>query len=328
MKRGVAAGAIAVVLAGCGASAEDPSATIMPADPIAEAADPPPGTIAFARVVFDPSTNLPTEGDLWSVATDGSDLQRLTDTPEIELFPAWSPDGERLAFVRLTDASSGDLWVIDADPTAAERNLRQLTDGPALEGAPAWSPDGRTLAYVDDWQGRPSVWLTLPDGGGEPIRLADGNWPSWAPEGRHLLLTVGTDFDDARLAYVSVDGGEPEILPIDLPNASEGSISADGAIAFVSSENDYAADDPATWNEDVFMTGPDGTRGPTRVTNTPENDHWPPSWSPDAQWLAYTNDGGTGKPSRIAIVAPTGEPIYLTDGAYDAFPAWRPEPGR
>ena len=27
------------------------------------------------------------------------------------------------------------------------------------------------------------------------------------------------------------------------------------------------------------------------------------------------------------IVLPTGEPTYLTDGAYDAFPAWRPEPG-
>ena len=98
-----------------------------------------------------------------------------------------------------------------------------------------------------------------------------------------------------------------------------------GEIAFVSSANDYAEDDPATWNEDIYTIGPDGQRGPTQVTTTPENDHWPPTWSPGGDWLAYTNDLGTAG-ARIAIVLPTGEPIYLTEGSYDSFPAWRPEP--
>ena len=101
---------------------------------------------------------------------------------------------------------------------------------------------------------------------------------------------------------------------------------ASGLQAFISSANDYAQDDPSTWNEDIYVTTSDGQRGPIQITATPENDHWPPSWAPDGEWLAYTNDLGTSG-SRIAIVLPTGEPTYLTDGAYDAFPAWRPEPG-
>jgi Tol biopolymer transport system component len=286
---------------------------------------PPDGRIAFSRTDFDPETNTPTGGDIWSVATDGSDLIRLTELPEIELSPAWSPDGQRLAFTRLDTMTSGDIWLIDADPTAADRHLTQLTDGAGLEAAPAWSPDGRSIAYVDDWQGAPSVWIVSAGATGEARRVVDGNWPSWTPDGTRLLVTVGTDFSDAELAYVDVDGGEPEILPIGLPNASEGVVNSLGGIAFVSSENDYADSDPSTWNEDVYTVGPDGAGGTLRITDTPENDHWPPSWSPSSDWIAYTNDGGTSG-SRIAIVHPTGQPIYLTSGAYDAFPAWRPEP--
>ncbi|HEX6868015.1 MAG TPA: hypothetical protein VF119_04370, partial [Candidatus Limnocylindrales bacterium] len=286
---------------------------------------PPEGRIAFGRTTFDPATNTPTGGDIWSVATDGADLVQLTDLPEIELYPAWSPDGSRFAFVRAADTSTGDVWVIDADPSAADRHLTRLTDGAGLEFAPAWSPDGRWIAYVDDWQAAPSVWIRPADGSGEAQRVVDGNWPSWTPDSERLLVTVGSDFKDTQLAYIGIDGGEPDVLPIQLPNASEGAVSRGGELAFVSSATDYASDDPTTWNEEVYTSGPDGVRGPTRVTSTPENDHWPPSWSPGGDWLAYTNDGGlTG--SRIAIVVGTGEPLYLTDGSYDAFPAWRPEP--
>ena len=312
------------LLTGCAGQASTSSPTPLPASPEPSAATPPDGQIAFARTVFDPSTNMPTGGDLWSVATDGSNLQRLTDTPEIELFTAWSPDGSRLAFVSIESATTGDIWLIDADPVAADRHLTQFTDGAGIEGAPAWSPDGRSIAYVDDWQGAPSVWIRSSDGADDARRVTDGNWPSWTPDGKRLLITVGADFTDTELAYVSVEGGEPDILPIQLPNASEGAVSSLGAVAFVSSANDYANSDPATWNEDVYTVGPDGARGPTLVTNTPENDHWPPSWSSAGDWLAYTNDGGRAG-SRIAIVLATEEPIYLTDGAFDSFPAWRPE---
>jgi Tol biopolymer transport system component len=313
------------LLSSCALPGASPSATVAPSSPDAGVTTPPDGRVAFSRTVFDPATNTPTSGDIWSVETDGSDIIQLTDLPEIELSPAWSPDGQRLAFARIDSTSSGDIWLIDADPTAADRHLTQLTDGAGLEFAPAWSPDGRSVAYVADWQGAPSVWIRSADATGEARRVVDGNWPSWTPDGTRLLITVGTDFTDTKLAYVDVDGGEPELLPIGLPNASESAVNSMGGIAFVASENDYADSDPSTWNEDVFTVGPDGASGTVRITNTPENDHWPPSWSPSSDWIAYTNDAGTSG-SRIAIVLPTGEPIYLTSGAYDAFPAWRPEP--
>jgi Tol biopolymer transport system component len=322
---GTALALTVAVVGACAARGASPSATIAPSDAAAPSATPPDGRIAFARTEFDPATNTPTGGDIWSVATDGSDLLRLTDTPEIELFPAWSPDAARIAFVRLEGTTNGDIWLIDADPTAADRHLTRLTDSPGLEGVPVWSPDGRSIAYVDDWQGAASVWIRSADGADDARRVNDGNWPSWTPDGTRLLITVGAEFTDTELAYVAIDGGDPEVLPIDVPNASEGAVGPNGEVAFVSSVTDYADTDPSTWNEEIYTTSADGRRGPTRVTDTPENDHWPPSWAPTGDWLAYTNDQAT-KGSRIAVVLPTGEPTYITEGSYDLFPAWRPEP--
>ena len=285
---------------------------------------PPAGSPSPASSRARRRANLPA-ADLWSVATDGSDLVRLTDLPEFELFPAWSPDATRLVFSRLESQAEGDLWIIDADPTASDRHLRQLTEGPGLEAAAAWSPDGAWIAYVADWHNNASIWIRAADGSGEPRRVIDGNWPSWTPDGSRLLVTLGSDFKATTLAFVSVDGGEPEALPIQVPNASEGSVSPLGEIAFVSSENDYAGD-PATWNEDIYTIGPDGRRGPTRIIDTPEQR--PLAAELVARWrlVRLHPRRPAQQRSRIAIVVGTGEPRYLTDGSYDLFPAWRPDP--
>jgi Tol biopolymer transport system component len=321
---GVAVLAMAATLSGCATAVPGP-ATVPPGPGQPDAPAPPAGRIAFARLEQGPTPDEPSGADLWSVSTDGSDLIRLTDLPELELFPGWSPDAGRLVFSRLESLAEGDLWVIDADPIAADRHLRQLTEGPGLEAAAAWSPDGAWIAYVTDWHNNASIWIRAADGSGEPKHVIDGNWPSWTPDGSRLLVTLGSDFKATTLAFVSVDGGEPETLPIQAPNASEGSVSSLGEIAFVSSENDYAGD-PANWNEDIYTVGLDGRRGPTRITDTPGNDHWPPTWSPAGDWFAYTHDDAAHQRSRIAIVVGTGEPRYLTDGSADLFPAWRPDP--
>jgi polyisoprenoid-binding protein YceI/WD40 repeat protein len=76
--------------------------------------------------------------DIFVVNADGSGVQRLTEGPEYDGTPAWSPDGARIAFNR-----DGDIYLVRPDGTG----LRQLTSGPARDGSPAWSRDGRWLAF-------------------------------------------------------------------------------------------------------------------------------------------------------------------------------------
>ena len=70
-------------------------------------------------------------------------------------YPAWSPDGQRIAFISDRESDFGNLWVMNADGSGAER----LVNESAQHGSPAWSPDGRRIAYTRNDDGDVQVWL-------------------------------------------------------------------------------------------------------------------------------------------------------------------------
>jgi TolB protein len=103
--------------------------------------------------------------DIFVVDPDGSNLSTLWDDSDDDWWPAWSPDGSRIAFQR-----NGYLFLVDQDGT----HLEQFSTGSA--GAPAWSPDGR---YVVFGQGG-TMWIgSVTDRRMVPI--AEGRAPSWGP---------------------------------------------------------------------------------------------------------------------------------------------------
>ena len=86
---------------------------------------------------------------LFVVSRDGGDPQQITDGDWSDSLPAWSPDGQSLAFVsarhdeRDYDTLS-DIWVVPA----AGGEPRRLTDTTGGCSAPSWSPDGQQIAYL------------------------------------------------------------------------------------------------------------------------------------------------------------------------------------
>ena len=91
---------------------------------------------------------------LYVVGSDGSGLRNVTSElvsrgpgrgPASD--PAWSPDGRKLAFVRLSADLGEPIYVVNADGSG----LRNLTPKPVgIHSGPVWSPDGRKLAFVSD----------------------------------------------------------------------------------------------------------------------------------------------------------------------------------
>ena len=78
--------------------------------------------------------------DIWMSRVDGSASVQLTNTPESEYAPRWSPDGSKLAFLsdRGTDDDGARIWVLDM--RGGEARLLEGTSNPVSDFA--FSPDG------------------------------------------------------------------------------------------------------------------------------------------------------------------------------------------
>jgi Tol biopolymer transport system component len=120
--------------------------------------------------------------------------------------PAWSPNGQRLAFVRISGGHA-HLFVVNADGTEP----RQITEGASDDEAPAWSPDGRRLVFCSTnatLEARQADLFTVsPDGTGL-VQLTEGDryacHPTWGRDGFIYFHANATDrFHVWRLRPVS-----------------------------------------------------------------------------------------------------------------------------
>lgn len=113
--------------------------------------------------------------------------ERLSpDQPVDDSAPAWSPDGQWIAFGRApADTAAGrQLWLMRADGSEA----RALTGQPSIfHGPPAWSPDGGTLLYqrynLNDPAAEPEVWSLRLSDGAATLVAPGGYLPAWLPGG-------------------------------------------------------------------------------------------------------------------------------------------------
>ena len=70
-------------------------------------------------------------GYIYIMDTDGSDRTQVASGA----FPAWSPDGSKIAFLYRPDGDN-EIYIVDADGS----NQIRLTDNPAWDSKPSWSP--------------------------------------------------------------------------------------------------------------------------------------------------------------------------------------------
>ncbi len=146
-----------------------------------------------------------------------------------EMYPAYSPDGRRLAFI--SDRSgSYELWVSIADGT----DPLQLTffEGP-LVSTPRWSPDGRRIAFDARPNGHGDVFVVDAEGGrAEPVVRHDANdlAPFWSPDGRRLYF--GSDRSGRWEIWEYSLSGNGEAVRLTQNGGFSGRISPDGSTLF------------------------------------------------------------------------------------------------
>jgi Tol biopolymer transport system component len=177
------AGLLSIVLAGAGAFRAEAT---------------PPGQNGV--LVFTCGENAHREGSqvylegICVTTADGRQTRRLDDDPVPfaesdggDSQPAWSPDGQQIAWIRtLGEAPGGrvrEVFVMNADGSGK----RQLTTLGQYAGSPAWSPDGTRIAF----EAPPGLFVVEASGGEPKLVVADAFGPTWSPDGKRLAF-VGT----------------------------------------------------------------------------------------------------------------------------------------
>ncbi len=152
-------------------------------DDITPALSPDGTQIAFA-------SNRDGQWDLYVMELDSGLSKRITDTPEYEAAPSWSPDSQWLACERY---AGENLEIAVLSLTDAEQEDINVSENPASDYAPAWSPDGRRIAFVSNRSGDSDIWLADLDKTGQDryINLshtpfAAENHPVWTRDGAQL----------------------------------------------------------------------------------------------------------------------------------------------
>jgi TolB protein len=125
--------------------------------------------VAYAAYPDEQGANGPGY-EIYVSPTDGSGAAiAVSNNPEDDVWPVWSPDGTRIAFV----SAPGHLRVVNADGTG------QIDLTPAENAyEPAWSPDGTRIAYSGSVG---HVFVANADGSGrtELTPNMDSSRPTW-----------------------------------------------------------------------------------------------------------------------------------------------------
>lgn len=176
--------------------------------------------IAARRLAF------PSGAEIQVIDLETGRRRKLTDNDVADVYPAWSPNGQQIAFVRNPDESEGlprpQLMLTSADGRT-ERILFNCP-GPCL--SPDWSPDGEFIAF---WMGY-YVWTIRSDGsdlsqvsGRKVVRASD---PTWSPDGQRIAYwatleeAAGSRLPQGNLAVLDLSTGEenivaPSVGPVD-----------------------------------------------------------------------------------------------------------------
>jgi Tol biopolymer transport system component len=165
------------------------------------------------RIVFSRDDGATGQEALWVVSVAGGAPRRLTgcrSTWCADVDPAWSPNGLRLAFDRITigHGTVNDIYTVRADGSQLARV--------AAGRDPQWSPDGTRIAYTGD----AGLEVAEADGAAARLvvagRLSTGTgpgFPSWSPSGAKLVY-VATPGRPGHFRFevwtVNADGSEPK----------------------------------------------------------------------------------------------------------------------
>jgi Tol biopolymer transport system component/DNA-binding winged helix-turn-helix (wHTH) protein len=289
---------------------------------------------------------------LYLLSLDNSSLHRLTEPPAMaeDWGPTFSPDGEKLLFVRNHQVGLPDeIWYASATGGSA---TRILSEPGRIVSSPQWSYDGRAVIYSSNRNGHPALWRASIDTPDSAVQMKEAGSPAWDPavsrrgyrmayeriirslsiwqldlsSARHepprLLVASTSDTDQGpgpqfspdgkKLAYMSDRSGTMEIWVSNRDGSNPFQLTAVG----VAGTPRWSPDSQSIVFDTNSPNGPEILSinlrgGAPQVLTQDKYENQVPSWSHDGKWIYFASDR-TGAREVWKIPASGGEPVQLT----------------
>jgi Tol biopolymer transport system component len=259
---------------------------------------------------------------IWLLSVANLERRELTSPPQQNVgdwIPAFSPDGQTLAFNRESSAYVCDIYLV---PIGGGEPKRITFDNHDIGGL-AWSADGRDIVFQSYGGGEYRFWR-IPVTGGTPERLSLGGNNSCCPtisrQGHHMAYVQGSFYQN--------------IWKIEMPKPDGQSIPPTRLFAstMIQQGPQYSPDGKrvvfqAGWsggggaNTEIWSCDSDG-RNPLKLTSL-ESYSGTPRWSPDGRYIAFDSRMEPPRSAIYVISAEGGKARRVTTGtADDVVPSW------
>jgi TolB protein len=262
--------------------------------------------------------------DIVVMNVDGS-RQRLLTRRAFYSDPVWSPDGNKVAFVR-SRGNNTEVYVANADGSGRRRLAHAVSYVPNPYGvnkgrspSPAWSPDGQRIAFMSNRGGNEDIFVVNVDGAGmvnvTQSRGTDRT-PVWSPDGRRIAFRSDRD-GNGEVYAMNADGSGLQRLTRN-PASDGGPVwSPDGRkILFERFRHG---------NSDIWVMNRDGSGQrnltpdvrPARIARDSS-----PAWSPAGRLIAFVSERDNTRKVYV-MTAAGGESGALGEFVDEFFPVGR-----
>ena len=219
---------------------------------------------------------------IWLMHPDGTNQIPITDAIDDDIYPKWSIDGNRIAFLSQGVDENNEIYIIDKNGEN-HKQFSEKSNDTEYYNQFVWSPVSEQIAYVSEENGDADIYIT--ESGGSTAITSDpasDTSPAWSPDGKQIAFVTERE-GNKDIFVIDADGENLNQLTQDSASDIEPTWSPNGErIAFSSDRNGRF---------DIFVMNTDGS-GLTQLTDL-GNDRYP-TWSNDGNKIAFYSDRSGG----------------------------------